>query len=75
MNQPLTLANAALLTVPITLWAGNAIVGRLAAGLVPTREEYQAQRNGFRLQLREFAQPVAATAAKPDTVISAGANA
>ncbi len=35
MNQPLTLANAALLTVPITLWAGNAIVGRLAAGLVP----------------------------------------
>lgn len=35
MNQPLTLSNAALLTVPITLWAGNAIVGRLAAGLVP----------------------------------------
>lgn len=35
MNQPLTLANAALLTLPITLWAGNAIVGRLAVGLVP----------------------------------------
>ena len=35
MNQPLTLAHAALLTLPIVLWAGNAIVGRLAAELVP----------------------------------------
>ncbi len=38
----------------LTSWA-------IAAGLVPAREEYQAQRNGFRLQLREFTQPVSAT--------------
>lgn len=29
----------------------------VAAGLQPTREEYLAQRNGFRLQIREFTRP------------------
>lgn len=35
MNQRLTPATAALLTVPPLLWAGNAVVGRLVNGLVP----------------------------------------
>ncbi len=35
MNQRLTPATAALLTIPPLLWAGNAVVGRLASGLVP----------------------------------------
>ena len=35
MNQRLTLATAALLVVPPLLWAGNAVVGRMAQGLVP----------------------------------------
>jgi drug/metabolite transporter (DMT)-like permease len=35
MNQRLTLATAALLTLPPLLWAGNAVVGRLVADLVP----------------------------------------
>lgn len=36
MNQQrLTPATAALLVVPPLLWAGNAVVGRLASGLVP----------------------------------------
>ena len=35
MNQRLTLPNAALLTVPPLLWAGNAVVGRVVAPLVP----------------------------------------
>ena len=35
MNQRLTLATATLLTLPPILWAGNAVVGRLAAGVVP----------------------------------------
>ncbi|MEO6625865.1 MAG: DMT family transporter [Burkholderiaceae bacterium] len=35
MNQRLTPATAALLTIPPLLWAGNAIVGRLVAGQVP----------------------------------------
>lgn len=35
MNQRLTPATAALLVIPPLLWAGNAIVGRLASGLVP----------------------------------------
>lgn len=35
MNQRLTPATAALLVVPPLLWAGNAVVGRLASGLVP----------------------------------------
>jgi drug/metabolite transporter (DMT)-like permease len=35
MNHRLTLATAALLTVPPLLWAGNAVVGRLVAPLVP----------------------------------------
>lgn len=34
----------------LTAWA-------VAAGLQPTREEYLAQRNGFRLQIREFTRP------------------
>lgn len=35
MNQRLTPATAALLVVPPLLWAGNAVVGRMANGLVP----------------------------------------
>ena len=35
MNQRLTPGTAALLSIPPLLWAGNAIVGRLMAGLVP----------------------------------------
>ena len=35
MNQRLTLPTALLLTVPPFMWAGNAVVGRLAAGLIP----------------------------------------
>lgn len=35
MHQRLTPATAVLLTVPPLLWAGNAVVGRLLAGLVP----------------------------------------
>lgn len=35
MLQRLTLATAALLTIPPLLWAGNAIVGRLVAEYVP----------------------------------------
>lgn len=35
MHPRLTLATALLLTVPPVLWAGNAVVGRLASGLVP----------------------------------------
>jgi drug/metabolite transporter (DMT)-like permease len=35
MDQRLTPATAALLTVPPLLWAGNAVVGRLVNGLVP----------------------------------------
>jgi drug/metabolite transporter (DMT)-like permease len=35
MNQRLTPATAALLTIPPILWAGNAVVGRLVAGVVP----------------------------------------
>lgn len=35
MNQRLTLSTALLLTVPPVLWAGNAVVGRMVAGLVP----------------------------------------
>ncbi|HEX7888387.1 MAG TPA: DMT family transporter [Ramlibacter sp.] len=35
MNQRLTLPTAALLTLPPVLWAGNAVVGRLVAPLVP----------------------------------------
>lgn len=35
MNQRLTLSTAALLTLPPVLWAGNAVVGRLVAPLVP----------------------------------------
>jgi drug/metabolite transporter (DMT)-like permease len=35
MNQRLTLPNALLLTLPPLLWAGNAVVGRMVAGLVP----------------------------------------
>ncbi|MES2936297.1 MAG: DMT family transporter [Pseudomonadota bacterium] len=35
MNQRLTPATAALLTVPPLLWAGNAVVGRLVNGMVP----------------------------------------
>ncbi len=34
MNQRLTLPTALLLTVPPMLWAGNAVVGRLAANLI-----------------------------------------
>jgi len=34
-NQPLTLRLALLLTLPPLLWAGNAVVGRLAVGAVP----------------------------------------
>lgn len=35
MNQRLTLATALILTVPPLMWAGNAVVGRLAADLIP----------------------------------------
>jgi drug/metabolite transporter (DMT)-like permease len=35
MHQRLTLPNALLLTLPPVLWAGNAVVGRLVAPLVP----------------------------------------
>jgi drug/metabolite transporter (DMT)-like permease len=35
MQQRLTAATAALLTLPPLLWAGNAVVGRLMAGQVP----------------------------------------
>lgn len=42
----------------LTAWAAD-------AGLIPSHEEYQAQRNGFRLQLREFTQPVSATTVNP----------
>lgn len=35
----------------LTCWAQE-------AGLVPAREEYLAQRNGFRIQIREFSKPV-----------------
>jgi drug/metabolite transporter (DMT)-like permease len=35
MTQRLTLPTALLLTVPPMLWAGNAVVGRLVAPLVP----------------------------------------
>lgn len=35
MNQRLTFSTAFLLTVPPVLWAGNAVVGRLVAPLVP----------------------------------------
>jgi drug/metabolite transporter (DMT)-like permease len=35
MDQRLTFSTAALLTVPPLLWAGNAVVGRLVAPLVP----------------------------------------
>jgi len=35
MHQRLTPATAALLMIPPLFWAGNAIVGRLASGLVP----------------------------------------
>lgn len=35
----------------LTAWATD-------AGLIASHEEYQAQRNGFRLQLREFTQPL-----------------
>ena len=35
MTQRLTLATAALLTVPPLMWAGNAIVGRIASEWVP----------------------------------------
>ncbi|MCY7319564.1 MAG: DMT family transporter [Ramlibacter sp.] len=35
MNQRLTPSTALLLTIPALLWAGNAVVGRLVAPLVP----------------------------------------
>lgn len=35
MTPRLTFSTAALLTLPPLLWAGNAVVGRLAVGLVP----------------------------------------
>ncbi len=35
MNSPLTLRTAAVLLVPPLMWAGNAVVGRLVAPLVP----------------------------------------
>lgn len=35
MNPRLTLATALILTVPPLMWAGNAVVGRLAADLIP----------------------------------------
>ena len=34
-HPPLTLKNAALLTLPPLLWAGNAVLGRLVVDLVP----------------------------------------
>lgn len=43
----------------LTDWAAR-------AGLVSVREEYLAQRNGFRLQLREFQRPAGATSTTPD---------
>ena len=35
MTQPLTLRSALLLTVPPLMWSANAVVGRMAVGLVP----------------------------------------
>ena len=35
MNERLTPRLAVLLTMPPLLWAGNAVVGRMAAGQVP----------------------------------------
>jgi drug/metabolite transporter (DMT)-like permease len=35
MNQRLSLPTALILTVPPLMWAGNAVVGRLAADLIP----------------------------------------
>jgi drug/metabolite transporter (DMT)-like permease len=35
MNQRLTLPVALLLTVPPLMWAGNAVVGRAVADLIP----------------------------------------
>lgn len=35
MNQRLNFSTALLLTLPPLLWAGNAVVGRMVAGLVP----------------------------------------
>jgi hypothetical protein len=35
MNQRLTLSTALLLTVPPLMWAGNAVVGRVVADLIP----------------------------------------
>ena len=35
MNQRLTLSTALLLTIPPLMWAGNAVVGRLVADLIP----------------------------------------
>jgi len=35
MNQRLTLPTALLLTVPALMWAGNAVVGRVVADLIP----------------------------------------
>jgi drug/metabolite transporter (DMT)-like permease len=35
MDNRLSLRNATLLTIPPLLWAGNAVTGRLVAGLVP----------------------------------------
>ncbi|MGV3569148.1 MAG: DMT family transporter [Ramlibacter sp.] len=35
MNQRLTFSTALLLTIPPLLWAGNAVTGRMVAGLVP----------------------------------------
>ena len=35
MNQRLTLPTALLLTIPPLMWAGNAVVGRLVADLIP----------------------------------------
>lgn len=38
-----------------------------AAGLQPTREEYLAQRNGFRIQIREFSKPMAQPSFHPSS--------
>ena len=35
MNQRLSLPTALLLTVPPLMWAGNAVVGRAVADLIP----------------------------------------
>ena len=35
MTQRLTPGTALLLTIPPLLWAGNAVVGRMAQGLIP----------------------------------------